>query len=126
MKCPKDCPVLAGFEETIVDLRSSLDDLRSLRNRIYTAKARNEALALQLAGLPNGAARNMLLEARSSLHKADIGITNAVVHTVNAIPQNEFTAELVQTGCPGEPHYIDNPARPGSMILTCASIRPQD
>ena len=125
MECPKDCPVIAGFAEKIGEMNADIVRMQELRQQNDTAMAQNQETATKLRGLPLSRevadARGMLQEAVIQLANAQTQVTDSIDLLYTAIDASQTAAEVTQGSCPGEPRYMDDPTKPGSMILICAN-----
>lgn len=125
MECIKDCPVLLRLAEGMGQMRDNLETAERLQRENEEAIARNQATAKQLASLPPS---KQAAEARGALQEAVIRTTEArgqIAESVSAIHAaigaNAIASEAIQTDCPGEPYYVEDPDQPGKQTLICAS-----
>ena len=125
MKCPENCPVLAGVNDKIAEMQTNIAHLEHERQNNDANAAQNQATARQLAGLPLtpdvAEARSSLQDAVVLLGEAQTELDEAIRLSQAAIEANQTAGDIVFGNCTGEPHYVDDPSKPGTMILRCVS-----
>ena len=125
MECRKDCPVIAEYSETIVELHSEVEQMEGLRQQNQASIEENQATATQLAALQNtpdvAEARGLLQEAIVSTGEAEAAFNVSIGAYRTAIEAYDTASEVLLSNCPGKPCQIEDPSNPGCMILACAS-----
>lgn len=125
MECFKDCPVLNKYAAEIGQLNGTAAAMESLRHQNNAATTQQQENARQLAGLPTSLevvrARSLLQEAIVKTGEAQAQADNAIGLVLTAIDANQTAADIILSNCLGKPYYVNDPAKPGNMILSCAS-----
>lgn len=125
LECPRDCPVLAQYAETIDKLHADITDTESSRQQNDAATTQDRASTRQLARLPSTPdvvkARSQMQNAVAQREEARARIINTLNILHKTVDSNQRTSDVIFSNCPSEPRYIDDPAKPGSMIVACAS-----